>query len=105
MRVFSERVVCRALVPAALLLMLMANTNCVNSSAKKKDLIDEQVYSDMMYGSDDYFGENTDLAYADGATPTVVVPVTPGTPTPTATTPTVAPPPPPVVQPPAPSDP
>jgi hypothetical protein len=104
MRVFSDRILFRTLVPAALLLMLMLNTYCVHSGAQKKDLIDKQVYSDMAYGSDDYFGENTDLAYADGATPTVIVPVTPATPTPTkTTTPTVAPPPPPpVVAPPSP---
>jgi hypothetical protein len=66
----------------------------------KRDLIDKQIFSDMMYGADDYFGENTDLAYADNTTPTVIVPVTPGAPTPTPTTPTVAAaPPPPVVTP------
>jgi hypothetical protein len=33
------------------------------------DLIGLQLYRDMMYGLDDYFGENSDLAYADGVTP------------------------------------
>jgi hypothetical protein len=96
----------RILLPAAaFLLVLMVNSTAVRAGDEKpkRDLIDRQVFSDMMYGADDYFGENTDLAYADGATPTVIVPVAPTTPTATPTaTPTVAPappPPPPVVTP------
>jgi hypothetical protein len=80
----TRRILCRTLVPvAAFLLMLSANSIPVQGGEEKpkRDLIDRQIYSDMMYGADDYFGESTDLAYADGTFPTVIQPVTPTTPT------------------------
>jgi hypothetical protein len=70
-------VLVRILVPAtAFLLMLLVNSSPVQSGEQKlkRDLIDRQMFSDMFYGADDYFGENTDLSYADGAKPTVIQP-------------------------------
>jgi len=37
-----------------------------------KDALYTQIYTDMMYGADDYFGQNMDISYADGVVPTVV---------------------------------
>jgi hypothetical protein len=38
---------------------------------QSRSALETQMYSDMMYGADDYFGQNNDLAYADSVVPTV----------------------------------
>jgi hypothetical protein len=44
---------------------------------KLQDTIDVQIANDMMYGSDDYFGENYSISSADRIVPTVNQPVQP----------------------------
>ena len=65
-----------ATIPFALLLILVMASACTTlRNDQPKDALYTQIYTDMMYGADDYFGQNMDLAYADGVVPTVVQPV------------------------------
>jgi hypothetical protein len=71
----------RTAAPFALLLLLIMVSACaMPHNDQPKDALYTQIYTDMMYGADDYFGQSTDLSYADGVVPTVVQP-TFGTPT------------------------
>jgi hypothetical protein len=59
--------------------------------AREDDLanIGLRLHEDMMYGTDDFFGEDTDLSYVDSLVPTLpVVPVTTVTPVTEPPTPT-----------------
>jgi hypothetical protein len=65
-----------AATPFALLLVLFMVSACTTlRNDQPKDALYTQVYNDMMYGTDDYFGQSMDLAYADGVVPRVVQPV------------------------------
>ena len=62
--------------PFALLLVLAMVSACTTlREDQPKDALYTQIYTDMMYGADDYFGQSMDLSYADGVVPTVVQPV------------------------------
>jgi hypothetical protein len=66
----------RAAMPFVFLLVLLMVSACTTiRDDQQKDGLYTQIYTDMMYGADDYFGQSTDLSYADGVVPTVVQPV------------------------------
>jgi hypothetical protein len=68
------------IVAASLALWLSGPALAADSKDGKsqdEELIRLQIFSDMMEGADDYFGENSDLSYADHVIPTSRLPPPP----------------------------
>jgi hypothetical protein len=62
-------------LPLVLALFVIITACDTLRNDQPKNALTTQVYSDMMYGADDYFGQSTDLSYSDGVVPTVPQPV------------------------------
>lgn len=59
-----------AVSASILLLWSPGSSSAQEEGHDPAQLINYQLLNDMMNGSDDYFGENTDLGYVDGTKPT-----------------------------------
>ena len=59
----------KTLALLAALLLTLPSTALPFFDASKEDLLWFHIFYDMMYGADDYFGEDADLSYADHVVP------------------------------------
>ena len=77
-----------AALAAALALLTAAPAPAADDDSHWQDasLIEMLLQNDLMYGTDDFMGEHTDLSYADGVTPTPAAAPAPAVAAPAAAT-------------------